>query len=84
MGDDELEVVGAKALEFLKKRERKIVILDDEGPAPTFDVSTAFKGLYQQFAEARPKKGESGYPWHTAVFPVRLDSLCLNLRKGNR
>lgn len=61
MGDDELEVVGAKALEFLKKRERKIVILNDEDPAPTFDVSTAFKGLYQQFAEARPKKGESGY-----------------------
>jgi hypothetical protein len=61
MGDDELEVVGAKALEFLNKRERKVVILDDEDPAPTFDVSTAFKGLYQQFDEARPKKGESGY-----------------------
>lgn len=61
MGDDELEVVGAKALEFLNKRERKVVILDDEEPAPTFDVSTAFKGLYQQFDEARPKKGDSGY-----------------------
>jgi len=61
MGDDELEVVGAKALEFLNKRERKVVILDDEDPAPTLDVSTAFKGVYQQFDEARPKKGESGY-----------------------
>lgn len=61
MGDDELEVVGAKALEFLNKRERKVVILNDEDPAPTFEVSTAFKGLFQQFDEARPKQGESGY-----------------------
>lgn len=61
MGDDELEVVGAKALEFLNKRERKVVILDDEEPAPSFEVSTAFKGLYQQFDEARPKRGDAGY-----------------------
>lgn len=61
MGDDELEVVGAQALEFLKKRERKVVILDDEDPAPTFETSTAFRGLYQLFDDARPKKGESGY-----------------------
>lgn len=61
MEDDELAVVGAKALEFLNKRERKVVILDDEDPAPTFDVTPAFKGLYQQFDEARPKKGDSGY-----------------------
>jgi hypothetical protein len=61
MGDDELEVVGARALEFLNKRERKVVILDDADPASTFDTSSAFKGLYQQFDEARPKKGESGY-----------------------
>jgi hypothetical protein len=61
MGDDELEVVGAKALEFLNKRERKVIILDDEDPAPTFEVSSAFKGLSQQFDEARPKQGESGY-----------------------
>lgn len=61
MGDDELEVVGATALEFLRMRDRKVVILDDEEPASTFDVSTAFRGLYQQFDEARPKKGESGY-----------------------
>jgi hypothetical protein len=61
MGEDELEVVGAQALKFLKKRERKVVILDDEEPASTFEVSTAFKGLYQQFDEARPKRGEYGY-----------------------
>lgn len=61
MGDDELEVVGARALEFLNKRERKVVILDDENPAPTFNASVAFKGLYQLFDEARPKKGDSGY-----------------------
>ncbi|MFC4789104.1 MULTISPECIES: hypothetical protein [Giesbergeria] len=61
MSDDELAVVGAKAVEFLNKRDREVVILNDDEPASTFEVSTAFKGLYQQFDEARPKKGDFGY-----------------------
>ncbi|MDP3108663.1 hypothetical protein [Hydrogenophaga sp.] len=61
MGDDELEVVGARAEEMLGKRERKVFILDDGDPASTFGVSTAYKGLLHLFESARPKKEEPGY-----------------------
>lgn len=47
MGDDELEVVGAKALEFLNKRERRVVILKDEEPrfAPVRKHAQAPQGV---------------------------------------
>lgn len=61
MGDDELQVVAAKAEELLGKRERKVVVLDDHDPASTFGVSKAYKGLLHVFEEARPKKDEPGY-----------------------
>jgi hypothetical protein len=61
MGEDELEVVAAKAEDMLGKRERNVVILDDTDPAPKFGVSKAYKGLLQVFEDARPKKDESGY-----------------------
>ena len=61
MSDDELKVVAAKAEDMLGKRKRKVVILDDNDPAVTFGVSTAYKGLLQVFEAARPKKEELGY-----------------------
>lgn len=61
MGEDELQVVAAKAEEMLGKRERKVVILDDSDPASRFGVSKAYKGLLHVFEDARPKKEEPGY-----------------------
>lgn len=61
MEEDELQVVAARAEDMLGKRERKVVILDDSDPAPTFGVSKAYKGLLQVFEDARPRKEEPGY-----------------------
>lgn len=61
MDEDELQVVAAQAEAMLGKRERKVVILDDSNPAPTFGVSKAYKGLLQAFEDARPKREELGY-----------------------
>lgn len=81
MEDDELEVVGAQALDYLKKRERKVVILDDDDPVLTYHVSSSFKGLMQQFDEARPKHGESGYAQMNRHKRHELEGLVASLDK---
>lgn len=81
MGDDELEIVGAQALDYLTKRERKVVILNDDDPGSTYQVSSAFKGLMQQFDEARPKHGESGYAQMNRHKRHELEGLVASLDK---
>ncbi|BEU98653.1 hypothetical protein ACDW_43590 (plasmid) [Acidovorax sp. DW039] len=81
MGEDELEVVSAHAEKQLKRRERKVVILDDRDPARTFAVSRSFKGLLQVFEDARPKKDEPGYAQMNSYKRDELTGLVASLDK---
>lgn len=81
MGEDELEVVSARAVEHLAKRDRTVVILDDRDPSRTFHVSKSFKGLLQTFEDARPKKDEPGYAQMNSYKRDELSGLVASLDK---
>jgi hypothetical protein len=81
MSEDELEVVSAKAEELLGKRDRQVVILDDNEPARRFGVSKSFKGLLQVFEDARPKKDEAGYAQMNRHKRNELEGLVASLDK---
>lgn len=81
MEEDELEVVSAYAEQQLKKRERKVSILDDRDPQRNFEVSRSFKGLLQIFEDARPKKDEAGYAYMNSYKRDELAGLVASLDK---
>lgn len=63
MSSGELAVVGALATARAAKRHRDVVILDDDEPAPGFNVSSGYHGLLQLVMAPLLQREEPGFSY---------------------
>lgn len=79
MTDVELEVVSAKAIELIARRQRQVTILNDDDPAMGFEVCTGYKGLRNMFHMALPQREDRGYAYLNTYKRHEIDGLVASL-----